>query len=324
MFGFFPRNAPITPPLWLASVWLCLCLIASSAAAQHDEEAYRALVDRALVELRLQHWSEARVLFSEAHAVLPSAQTLRALGTTAFELRLYTRALNELEAALQHPVRPLDPEQREQVSRLASQARSFVAQATITGVPVDGKLALDGSEIVLPGDLTIVLDPGEHELQVTFGDGSLWQRALTVVSGQRTTLHVQDGKAATELALPTAEPAQLEPAQAEATRIKTLRRRRRNWGIGLLSAALGTASAAGGLGFATLRQSDAVESCKPDCAPSEATRGRRLQYATNGLAAVSAALALSGAWVWLSAPRAVSIEVALANDTALGQLQLQF
>lgn len=313
MFSFVSKSA--------FCLWLCLILVASSTAAQHDEEAYRALVDRALVELRLQHWSEARVLFSEAHTVLPSAQTFRALGTTAFELRLYTRALEELEAALQHTVRPLDPEQRDQVSRLLAQAQAFVAHVTITGVPADGKVSLDGSEIALPPDLTIALDPGEHELQVTFDDGRVWQRALTVVSAQRTTLHVQDEKATIE---PVRPAAQIEHAQTEATRANTLRRRRRNWGIGLLSAALGTASAAGGLGFATLRQNDAVQSCKPDCAPREATRGRRLQYATNGLAAVSAALALSGTWVWLSAPRAVSLEVAIADDSALGQLQLLF
>lgn len=47
---------------------------------------------------------------------------------TAFELRMYPRALQELQASLDDPRRPLPVEQREQVTRLIEETKAFVGR----------------------------------------------------------------------------------------------------------------------------------------------------------------------------------------------------
>lgn len=76
------------------------------------QATYRGVVMHAVSEFDAGRSAEARALFLRAHELWPSARTLRTLGMTAFDLRMYPRALEELQGALDDARRPLPDDQR--------------------------------------------------------------------------------------------------------------------------------------------------------------------------------------------------------------------
>jgi hypothetical protein len=178
-------------------VWGLGLLIASSAHAQPSEAVeaeppaaveaeYRGVVARAVAEFDLGHVAEARALFLRAHALWPSARTLRTLGMTAFELRMYPQALSELQAAFDDPRRPLPPEQRAQVAGLIEQARGYVGRYRLQLEPRDAELWLDGSR-VQPTE-TLVLGVGMHQLRARAPGYGEIRRELIVEGREDETL----------------------------------------------------------------------------------------------------------------------------------------
>src|SRR5688572_33225726 len=89
------------------------------------DAAYDNLIKKALIEFNLSHWGEAKAYFQRAHQLRPSARTLRSLGLTSYEQRLYVSALGYLRQALVSQERPLTPEMRVQVQNEIEEARSF-------------------------------------------------------------------------------------------------------------------------------------------------------------------------------------------------------
>jgi hypothetical protein len=153
---------------------------ASEAGAEPPpavQASYRGIVARAVSEFDTGQIAEARALFLRAHELWPSARTLRTLGMTAFELRMYPRAVEELQAALDDPRRPLPQDQRTQVQTLIEQARGFVGRYRVRLSPRDAELLVDGVPHGVDG---IVLSVGEHTLLARApGYGEL-RRGLTV------------------------------------------------------------------------------------------------------------------------------------------------
>ena len=88
---------------------LAVCFVAQAQAQSKAEPAeYRALVSEALAEFDAGHFEEARALFLHAHALNPSARTLRGLGLASFELRAYRATIEYLEQALASQLNPLE------------------------------------------------------------------------------------------------------------------------------------------------------------------------------------------------------------------------
>jgi tetratricopeptide (TPR) repeat protein len=143
--------------------------VAPGAPSEADPPAaiqteYRDVVDRAIVEFDLGHFVEARALFLRAHELWPSARTRRTLGMTAFELRMYPQALEELQGALDDPHRPLPPAQRTQVSGLIEQTKRFVGRYQLQVEPAEAELLVDGAPHTQTGAL--VIGVGVHQLLV--------------------------------------------------------------------------------------------------------------------------------------------------------------
>jgi tetratricopeptide (TPR) repeat protein len=69
------------------------------------------------------NWEEALALFRQAHALRPSARTLRGMGVASFEARHYADAIRYLTAAATETARPLTPEQLLAVEQLIPRAR---------------------------------------------------------------------------------------------------------------------------------------------------------------------------------------------------------
>jgi hypothetical protein len=133
-----------------------------TAAETVDEAQYRELLHKALQEYELGHWSEAKVFFSEAHALRPNARTLRGLGQTCYESRSYVEAIGFLEQALASQVQPLTDDMRHDVERFLSEARGFVSRLVVQLEPESAELRVDQQPARRNPDGSVSLDPGEH------------------------------------------------------------------------------------------------------------------------------------------------------------------
>ncbi len=167
----------------LAALWG-----ATQVQAQLDAEAapvqsdvrYQGKVAEAIAEYDRGNWAEARALFLQAHALHPNARTLRTLGMTAFELRDYASAARELEAALEHPQRPLDARLRAEVEALLERTRAFVGSVRVVLEPEGAALFVDDHPVQLAADGSLVLGLGRHTLRATARGYAPAQRTLLV------------------------------------------------------------------------------------------------------------------------------------------------
>jgi hypothetical protein len=136
----------------------------SNLEAFEYDEAIRV----ALQEFKLEHWAEARISFSRAHAIRPNARTLRGLGLTCFQSRRYVDSIEYIEQALVHRVQPLTPQMRQDLERVLVQARQFVTPARLMFSADSADVQIDDKPSrPLARDSVVLLDPGAHEIHVT-------------------------------------------------------------------------------------------------------------------------------------------------------------
>ena len=198
----------------LLAAWLGLPLTAAMAEA--DSAEYAGLLRDGVQEFGLGNFGEARLLFSRAHEITPTARTYRGLGLCDFELRHYAAAIEELEAALNDPRRPLTPELRTQVQPLLERARQYVGRyrlrvpAGVINVKVDGKV-----RPLPPAGGELLLDPGPHSIEVRPSGSPPIERELNVEVGAREELALLPVVVTPQPAAPPLE----EPAQLTAAPI---------------------------------------------------------------------------------------------------------
>lgn len=173
----------------------CLCVTAPASLSAQDKPAadkhaqYRDLVEKALQEYALGHWPEARVFFGDAHQIWPNARTLRGLGMTCYEGRSYVEAIGFLEQALDSKTQPLTQKLAAEAQGILSQAKRFVSSAYIGTSPERTELNLDDQPVRMRPDGAVLLDPGEHILQVSSPGYKTERRTLHAEAGRE--LHVQ-------------------------------------------------------------------------------------------------------------------------------------
>jgi hypothetical protein len=181
--------------LWALAACVALCLLAPLSLAAQDKPApdkhaqYRELIEKALQEYALGHWPEARVFFSDAHAIWPNARTLRGLGMTCYEGRSYVEAIGFLEQALASKTQPLTAKLANEAHGILTQAKRFVSSAYIGTSPEHSELTLDDQPVKLRADGAVLLNPGEHILQVASPGYRTERRTLHAEAGRE--LHVQ-------------------------------------------------------------------------------------------------------------------------------------
>ncbi|HMI90223.1 MAG TPA: hypothetical protein VK509_02615 [Polyangiales bacterium] len=194
-------RAAVVPALGL---WLALLSCASAGVASAEAQApageaaasaapaqpsYDQVIERALNEYRLGNWDEAGALFVQAHALKPSARTLRGMGLSEFENRKYVLALVHCSAALADQRNPLNEEQRGELQSVITRASGFVARVTLALAPEGAQLTVDGIAPVRDAAGNVLLDPGPHELVAS--DGRLSERRrLEALSGQQIALAI--------------------------------------------------------------------------------------------------------------------------------------
>jgi tetratricopeptide (TPR) repeat protein len=171
----------------LAALFGAMALCAGAAAqSQADAEPadYRALVDEAVLEFSERNFDESRSLFARAHELYPNARTLRGLGFAAYELRRYAECIERLEAALRSTVKPLEGQLRSDTEQLLARARNFVARVFVELKPASARLSVDGNEVELSPGVPLVLQVGEHTLEVRARGFQRERRSIHVNGGE--------------------------------------------------------------------------------------------------------------------------------------------
>jgi hypothetical protein len=160
------------------------------AVAQSEPQGYRELVQDAVNEFAVHNFEEARVLFSRAHALMPSARTHRGLGMVEFELRNYRESIVHLEEALRSQVKPLDGERRTETERLLARANDFVGRLVLKLQPSAASVSIDGTPLDVSADEGVVLGLGEHILVVEADGYAPHKQTLSIAGGDLQTLKV--------------------------------------------------------------------------------------------------------------------------------------
>lgn len=180
----------------LASIiWLVLLLGTASAGAQDglskaQQAKYRELISKALQEYQLGHWPEARVFFSEAHSLYPNARTFRGLGMACYEARNYVEAIGYLEHALDNQTNPLTDKLAAEARNILDQAKHFVTSAYITVSPEGASVTVDDKSFERRFDGAVLLDPGEHQLDVSAPGYRPQHRSFSAEAGRPMHLRV--------------------------------------------------------------------------------------------------------------------------------------
>jgi PEGA domain len=171
-----------------------MCLHASTAIAEPasaaNSDQYRAYVDSALREYKLGNFNEAKSFFAQAHALSPSARTMRGLGTCSFELRNYVDAIQWFEQALSSTNRPLTADMREEIQALLRQARAFITRVRISVEPSWAKLRVDTRPTERDATGFLRIDPGTHELAVEAPHYETAMRTIRTAGGEELELEI--------------------------------------------------------------------------------------------------------------------------------------
>jgi hypothetical protein len=178
-------------PCWLPASVVAQPVAAGSPQGQGAQESaeYTKLIDAALLEYEGHNFSEARALFARAHALAPSARTLRGLGMAEFEQRRYPEAIDYLEQALSSTVKPLDEALRRHVQDLLTRARYFVAKLHIDVTPPHAQLQLDGQPVV-PNPDGLTVQAGSHLLEASARNYLTDKRQFSVQGGEEQTMRI--------------------------------------------------------------------------------------------------------------------------------------
>lgn len=169
-----------------AGLALAITLGAARGAAQ--SEAYDAVIAQAVDAFEHERYVEARRLFTEAHALLPSPRTLRGIGLCALEIGDFAAAYHELSAALamQGGTNPLTPALRTQVEQMRERARLHVG--LYTGLPAGATMQIGDGTIEPEPDGALALADGERVVTIRFADGREESLTLQVTGGATESL----------------------------------------------------------------------------------------------------------------------------------------
>ncbi|HET8934435.1 MAG TPA: PEGA domain-containing protein [Polyangiales bacterium] len=171
---------------------MLLGLLWGAAATAHAQakpaDEYKKAIEGAVYEFDAGNWPEARVLFEQAHALRPSARTLRGMGKVSFELKEYVRAQKELNASLVELRSPLSEAQRHEVLGLLLRVEKFIGKLVVHVKPSDAaaSIILDGSNV--EGELK--LDLGQHELSVQAPGYRSLTRTVSIEGGKTQRLEL--------------------------------------------------------------------------------------------------------------------------------------
>jgi tetratricopeptide (TPR) repeat protein len=171
-----------------------VALISSATSVVRADSAetaeYKEAVSLGLAEFEEKNFLEARAHFSRAHAIDPSARTLRALGMVNFELKNYVESAKYLGAALRSSERPIEADMRSKTEKLLVRAEGYIARLTSEIAP-ETRVSVDGKATDLSSGSEVVLAVGAHSLEFSAPGRITDRRTLEVQGGEQETLRVK-------------------------------------------------------------------------------------------------------------------------------------
>jgi tetratricopeptide (TPR) repeat protein len=159
-------------------------------AEESEPSGYRPLLADALREFEAGNYEEARALFIQAHSMMPTARTHRAIGSAEFELRNYGECIRHLEASLASNVRPLDEKLRKQTEQALARARRFVGQVVIETKPPTSEIMVDGIPVESGRGEPLVLKLGEHVIEAEAPGHIPEKRSIHLRGGEKHTVTI--------------------------------------------------------------------------------------------------------------------------------------
>jgi hypothetical protein len=186
---------------WRCVAYTCWLLVAHSLAHAQSQptnqssdtapNSFDEFIESALQAYDAGRFAEARTSFKRAHALQPTARTLRTIGMCSFNLGDYADAVANLEAALTDQRKPLTDEHRKHAQDLINRANPHIGRFHLRLTPADANLTVDGQAPLMVGRSELLLEAGRHELDVQASGYRGVQNVLDVDGGDRTTLEVR-------------------------------------------------------------------------------------------------------------------------------------
>jgi hypothetical protein len=273
-----------------------------------EDPAYRRAIKEGLAEFAALHFEEARSLFRRAHEINPNARTFRGIGMTSFELRDYVSAVRNLSAALKDVRKPLSAEQRKNAQDLLERSRMLVDVYSLTVLPRNARVLIDGRAPELDADGTLLLGVGLHNLEVSSTGMIMRSIPINARGGDRKELSVTLERAFVANEQPTDGVGIQQGIPAKPTRKATSNRTATIWflaggGAGLLAI---------GSGVYWAMQESQLQTCRHPANPSDLcdtegalkTQRNVAIGATLGVGAAALTMGLMGILSWHSAPPA--------------------
>ena len=163
---------------------------AQSRRASAEPAGYRTASGAAIEEFDLNHFTEAREHFARAHALFPNARTLRGLGLCDFELRRYVAAVQYLKEALASDVKQLDGKLRKETEAMLARAAGYVGTLRVQAQPAEALVSVDGISVTPASDGSMLLEVGDHVLEVRATGFVTQRRELQVRGGQDESVEI--------------------------------------------------------------------------------------------------------------------------------------
>jgi hypothetical protein len=207
---------------WTVPTLVVSAGLGTGAVTAQADSSYDELIAGGVREFNLDHWEEARALFSRAHTQKPSARTLRALGMTEFELRHYVRAHQLLSEALTDQRAPLAPELRANVDSTLASIRNFVDEYELSITPESAVVYVDGEPAVHEATRKWLLALGEHRLTISAPGHRSFVKRVEVRGGElvRLVVRLQSSELAPRVAAAARERRVSQPAAPQGVQLE--------------------------------------------------------------------------------------------------------
>jgi hypothetical protein len=127
-------------------------------------------------------------MFKRAHALNPTARTLRGIGMCSFNLGDYVDAVYQLEQAVVDARKPLTEEQQAHTRELIAKANARVGRFRLRLTPPEAVLLVDGNPAVQLEGSELLVEAGTHEIEARAPGYLMAHSTLRVEGGDRTTL----------------------------------------------------------------------------------------------------------------------------------------
>jgi hypothetical protein len=211
-----PQKLLLPALLWLVTAGARVARADSAATAQD-------LFDRALVELKLEHYDVACPALRESYRLDPQAGTLFTLAECEARAGRVASASAHFSAYLERVGALSSAERQRQAARVQAaearreELRPLIPRLTIRvvdGAPPGSVLLLDGSQVPpVNWNVSLPLDPGKHQVELVLADGRSSSTELELLPGAALAVSVRPPEPPPPAA---SKPAPLPPPAAPA------------------------------------------------------------------------------------------------------------